>query len=116
MESSRDAIITKSLDGTITGWNSAAERMFGFTAAEAVGKLAKLMACPLIRTTGTDASVIFHLKDKKPWMRSQFVTIEQGHFENGAWKPLRLWNGDEVGGGFSFHQEPEVVRVKMQKF
>jgi PAS domain S-box-containing protein len=30
--------VTKSLDGTITGWNPAAERMFGFTAAEAVGK------------------------------------------------------------------------------
>ncbi len=38
VESSNDAIVTKSLDGTITGWNPAAERVFGFTAAEAVGK------------------------------------------------------------------------------
>jgi len=37
VESSNDAIVTKSLDGTITGWNPAAERMFGFAAAEAVG-------------------------------------------------------------------------------
>jgi PAS domain S-box-containing protein len=38
VESSNDAIVTKSLEGIITGWNPAAERLFGFTAAEAVGK------------------------------------------------------------------------------
>ncbi len=36
--SSEDAIIGRSLDGVVTSWNSAAERLFGVTAADAVGK------------------------------------------------------------------------------
>ena len=38
VESSDDAIVSKTLDGIITSWNPGAQRLFGFSAAEAVGQ------------------------------------------------------------------------------
>ena len=46
VESSDDAIVSKTLDGIITTWNQGAQRMFGYTAEEAVGKSITMLMPP----------------------------------------------------------------------
>jgi hypothetical protein len=67
--------------------------------------------------TGIDASVSFHLPGKLPGMRMQILAAEEGVYENGVWKPKRLWNGDETDRGLQLYAEdPAVVRIKVGQF
>ena len=69
VESSNDAIISKSLDGTIQTWNAAAERLFGYTAEQAIGKHISLIIPP--ERISEEDTIIAKLKEGQ--------TIE--HFE-----------------------------------
>ena len=46
VENSNDAIIGRDLERTLTSWNPAAERMFGWTAAEAIGQKSRILLPP----------------------------------------------------------------------
>ncbi|MCL5280174.1 MAG: PAS domain S-box protein, partial [Planctomycetes bacterium] len=46
VESSDDAIITKTSKGIITSWNSGAEKIYGFSAREAIGQPVSLLTPP----------------------------------------------------------------------
>jgi PAS domain S-box-containing protein len=57
VESSDDAIVGKSLDGMILSWNSGAERMFGYTAQEALGR-PMLMLIPFERRAREEPDIL----------------------------------------------------------
>ena len=63
VENSNDAIISKDLNGRITSWNAGAERLFGYTAAEAVGQPVSMLAAP----------------DRRNEMPEILAQIRQGH-------------------------------------
>ncbi len=46
VEGSDDAILSKTLEGVITSWNAGAEKQYGYTAAEAVGRPISLLIPP----------------------------------------------------------------------
>ena len=54
VESSDDSIIMQTLDGIITGWNPAAERLYGYSAEEAVGQPTSIIVPPERSEEGRD--------------------------------------------------------------
>jgi PAS domain S-box-containing protein len=46
VESSDDGIVSMTLDGTITAWNRGAEKLFGYTSTEALGKTLRMLLPP----------------------------------------------------------------------
>ena len=55
--SSEDAIVTETLDGSIESWNRSAERLFGYSAAEVIGRPIEIIVPPEVRATGENSSL-----------------------------------------------------------
>src|SRR5262249_1187997 len=73
VDSSDDAIVSKTLNGVIITWNRAAQRMFGYTAQEAVGRHITLIIPPERRAEEDD--VLARLRRGE--MIDHFETVRQ---------------------------------------
>jgi beta-galactosidase GanA len=62
--------------------------------------------------TGVDARVEFHLASPGK-QHMQILRAEEGRYENGVWKFLRLWNGDQTDFGLNFTHQGKVVHVTL---
>jgi beta-galactosidase GanA len=40
-----------------------------------------------------------------------YLRVEEGSYESGRFKPLRLWNGDQTDWGLNFTSTPQILRV-----
>ena len=98
VELSDDAIISKNLDGIITSWNPAAERIFGYTAAEAIGQ-PLLMLFPSDRL-GEEPEILARLKRGERTKHFETVRIRKDGQQidvSVTISPLRDSGGNIIG-------------------
>jgi hypothetical protein len=50
------------------------------------------------------------------WQHRQFLRVEEGTYENDAFKFQRILNGDQTDWGLNFSSEPEVLRVSVATY
>jgi len=66
--------------------------------------------------TGYLCRVEFKVADPASGARRQFLRVEEGSYGGGAFRPSRIWNGDETDWGLNFGAEPVVLRVSLATY
>lgn len=84
VQSSEDAIVSKSLDGIIESWNHAAEKMFGYSAGEAIGKNIQMIIPP--ENTGEEHLILEKLLNDELIQHYETVRMKK----NGEKFPVSL--------------------------
>lgn len=98
VESSEDAIISKSLDGTIATWNKSAQRIFGYSPEEAIGQ-SILMIVPEERVA-EESAILARLACGERIEQYETVRLKKDGtriYVSLTISPIRNVNGDIVG-------------------
>ena len=62
------------------------------------------------------ARIDFKLADATAGLHRDFLRVEEGQYENGVFRPARIWNGDETDWGLNFGTVPQVLRAQLGTF
>lgn len=98
VESSEDAIISKNLDGVIVSWNAGAQRIFGYTEAEAVGQPIAMLIPPELQ--GEETQILRRLRAGGHIEHYETTRVtREGRKVNVSLtiSPIRDWLGKIVG-------------------
>src|SRR6516165_10824273 len=113
VSSSDDAIVSKDLNGTVQTWNLGAERIFGYTAKEIIGKSIRIII-PADRQSEEDFVLS---KVRRGLMVDHFETVRQR--KDGTLidvsvtvSPLRNTNGEIIGASKIAREITEQRRLR----
>jgi hypothetical protein len=80
-------------------------------------KMGRVLIAPIATdeflVIGIDAQVSFHRTVHPQTVQTQFLHVQEGHYEGMEWKGGRLWNGDEADSGLFFSSPGAVLHVKL---
>jgi PAS domain S-box-containing protein len=115
VDSSDDAIISKTLDGVITSWNVSAERLFGYTAGEAVGQHISL----IIPTHRRNEETVIIERIKKGERIDHFDTVRMGKDQTPldislTISPVRDAGGKIVGASKIARDITQRIRIERE--
>jgi two-component system, cell cycle sensor histidine kinase and response regulator CckA len=115
VEGSNDAIIGKRLDGTITSWNPAAERMYGYSADEAVGRPVAMLEPP--ERSGEVARILERLRAGEAVSDFDTVRVRKDGSRVDVLvtvSPIRDERGKVVGASTIAHDLTEFRRLEVE--
>jgi PAS domain S-box-containing protein len=116
VESSDDAIISKTLDGVITSWNKAAEILYGYNAVEAIGEPISLLTPPdgpdevpnILKKIGQNERIV-HYETIRLRKDGQKINISL------SVSPLRNDMGEIIGASTIARDISERERVRKER-
>ncbi|MCK1268895.1 MULTISPECIES: PAS domain S-box protein [unclassified Bradyrhizobium] len=113
VESSDEAIVMQSLDAIITGWNAAAERLYGYSANEAIGKSTSIIVPPDRREQGKD--YLRRIAGGEPMERFETVRLRKDGTPveiSLSLSPIRGPSGEIVGASGTARSLTEARRAE----